>query len=248
VTAPVFLSPLTVAAGGTLRLDGAEGRHAATVRRLTVGEAVIVTNGLGRRHVGVVMAVGKGMVDVTVESAEDVPAPSPRVVVVQALPKGDRGELAVELLTEVGVDEIVPWSAERCVTQWRGDKVARATEKWRATARESTKQSRRTWAPVVADLASTRDVCARLGAADLGIVLHESAMEALAAVPLPGGATTAAEIVLVIGPEGSLSDAELAAFRQAGATVRRMGDSVLRTSSAGAVAAAAILCRTPRWA
>jgi len=246
VTAPVFLSPLTVEAGGTLRLDGAEGRHAATVRRLTVGEDVIVTNGLGRRHHGVVGAVGKDTVDVAVASVEDVPSPSPRLVVVQALPKGDRGELAVELLTEVGVDEIVPWSAERCVTQWRGDKVAKATEKWRATARESTKQSRRAWAPVVADLASTRDVCARLAAATRAVVLHESATEALSAVPaadLAGGA-----IVLVIGPEGSLTDRELAAFREAGATVRRLGDSVLRTSSAGAIAAAAVLSRTSRWA
>ena len=243
MTAPVFLSPLVVGVGDTLRIDGAEGRHAAVVRRIQIGERVVVTNGLGRRHDGVVTAVGKETVDVSVSAAEDVPAPAPRLVVVQALPKGDRGELAVELLTEVGVDEIVPWAAERCVTQWRGDKVAKATEKWRATARESTKQSRRSWAPVVADLASTREVCARLSGAACGVVLHESASDPLSALSLP----PAGDIVLVIGPEGSLSDSELAAFASAGATVRRMGDSVLRTSSAGAVAAAALLSRTPRW-
>ena len=244
MTAPVFLSPLTVAVGERLRLDGPEGRHAAVVRRLAVGESVVVTNGLGRRHTGVVAAVGKDVVDVDVREAIDLPAPSPRLVVVQALPKGDRGELAVELLTEVGVDEIVPWSAERCVTQWRGDKIAKATEKWRVTARESTKQSRRSWAPVVSDLESTRDVCARLASATLAVVLHESAADALATLHAPGDG----EIVVVIGPEGSLSDAELHAFVEAGATVRRMGAEVMRTSTAGAVAAAVLAAGTPRWA
>jgi 16S rRNA (uracil1498-N3)-methyltransferase len=243
VTAPVFLSPLAVAAGETLRLDGPEGRHAATVRRLQPGEAVVVTDGRGRRHAGLVAAVGRDTVDIAVSEVSVVAAPSPRIVVVQALPKGDRGELAVELLTEVGVDEIVPWQAERCVTQWRGEKAAKATEKWRATARESTKQSRRSWAPVVADLASTREVCARLATAALAVVLHETATEPLAEVsPPPSG-----EVVLVIGPEGSLSDAELAAFLEAGADVRRIGESVMRTSTAGAVAAAVLLSRSPRW-
>jgi 16S rRNA (uracil1498-N3)-methyltransferase len=235
---------LAVAAGGTLRLDGAEGRHAATVRRLQPGEPVVVTDGRGRRHTGTVAAVGKDTVDVAVGSVSVDAAPTPRIVVVQALPKGDRGELAVELLTEVGADEIVPWQAERCVTQWRGDKVAKATEKWRATARESTKQARRSWAPVVADLASTREVCARLAAAALAVVLHESATLPLAELAAPA----AGDVVLVIGPEGSLTDAELEAFRRAGADVRRMGDSVMRTSTAGAVAAAVLLARSSRWA
>ncbi|MCU1676503.1 MAG: rsmE [Frankiales bacterium] len=244
MTAPVFLSPLTVRVGETLRLDGPEGRHAATVRRLRAGETVVVTNGAGRRHIGLVAAVAKETVDISVESVEDVPAPVPRIVVVQALPKGDRGELAVELLTEVGVDEIVPWQAERCVTQWRGDKVTKATEKWRATARESTKQSRRAWQPVVSDLATTKHVCDRLRAAALAVVLHESATERLSALEIP----SAGEVVLVIGPEGSLTEAELSAFAETGATVRLMGDSVLRTSSAGAIAAAVVMSRSPRWA
>ena len=205
---------------------------------------MVVTNGLGRRHTGTVAVVGRDVVDIDVQEAVDLPAPSPRLVVVQALPKGDRGELAVELLTEVGVDEIVPWSAERCVTQWRGDKIAKATEKWRATARESTKQSRRSWAPVVADLASTREACARVAGARLGVVLHESATEMLASLDAPA----AGEIVLVIGPEGSLTEGELVAFAAAGATVRKMGDEVMRTSTAGAVAAAVVAARTPRWA
>lgn len=244
MTAPVFLSPLAVTAGETLRLEGAEGRHAATVRRLRVGEAVLVTDGRGRRSVGSVAAVGKDTVDVLVSSVELLAAPSPRIVVVQALPKGDRGELAVELLTEVGVDEIVPWQAERCITQWRGDKADKAVAKWRATARESTKQSRRSWAPVVADLVTTRQVAELLSAATLAVVLHESATETLAALEVP----PAGDVVLVIGPEGSLTDAELATFDEAGASVRLMGDSVMRTSTAGAVAASVLLARSSRWA
>ena len=242
MTAPVFLSPLAVSAGGTLRLDGPEGRHAAVVRRLRVGERVDVTDGRGRLHCGVIAAVGKETVDVSVESVVESPAPSPRVVVVQALPKGDRGPLAVELLTEVGVDVIVPWAADRCITQWRGDKVAKGVEKWRAVAREAAKQSRRTWEPVVADLASTADVVALLTASAAPIVLHESAEAPLSERALASDG----DVVLVIGPEGSLTEVEVERFVGAGAELRRMEPTVMRTSTAGAVAASVVLSRS-RW-
>ena len=163
--------------------------------------------------------------------------------VVQALPKGDRGELAVETMTETGVDAVVPWAASRCITQWKGERGQKALGKWRATAREAGKQSRRVRFPEVAELATTKQVVALLADADLAAVLHEEGSEPLATAALP----TTGHIVLVVGPEGGVSPDELAAFAQAGAKPCRLGRSVLRTSTAGTAATALLLGRTGRW-
>jgi len=249
VSAPVFLvAPAVLASpapGSVLFLDGEEGRHAVTVRRLAVGEPVDLVDGLGRRATGSVVAVrGRDVLEVEVSSYADEPAPSPRLVVVQALPKGERGETAVETLTEVGVDEVVPWAAARCVAVWRGEKAGRGVEKWRRTAAEAGKQARRARFPVVTELASTADVVTRVRAASLAVVLHESASRALASVPVPASG----EVVLVVGPEGGLEQAEFSALADAGALACRLGPSVLRTSTAGTVAAAVVLASTGRWA
>jgi 16S rRNA (uracil1498-N3)-methyltransferase len=171
------------------------------------------------------------------------PPGRPRITVVQALPKGDRGELAVETMTEVGVDAIVPWAAARCITQWKGERGLKALAKWRATAREAGKQSRRVRFPEVADAATTRQVAALLAGADFAAVLHESGEIPLATAELPASG----EIVLVVGPEGGVSPEELEAFARAGARPYRLGPSVLRTSTAGTAATAVLLARTGRW-
>ena len=249
MTAPVFLVPPDSLAAGDrlagspLLLDGVEGHHAARVRRVRPGERVDVTDGAGRIAECVVTEVTGGGVRLTVGATFAVPPPAPRVVVVQALPKGERGELAVEMLTEVGVDAIVPWAAARCVTQWRGPRGERSRERWVAHAREATKQARRPWLPEVRPLASTGDVASLLSGAALGVVLHESAGEPLAAAPVP----TDGDVLLVVGPEGGVTDEELAAFRSAGARVCRLGPSVLRASTAGTAAAAVVLANSGRW-
>ncbi|AOT58797.1 MULTISPECIES: 16S rRNA (uracil(1498)-N(3))-methyltransferase [Streptomyces] len=246
MTAPVFVADdLTAAApGAVLTLDGPEGRHAVSVRRLRVGEEVVLTDGAGRGAYGTVAAVeGKDRLDVAVAEVRDEAAPAPRITVVQALPKGDRGELAVETMTETGVDAVVPWQAARCITQWRGDRGAKSLAKWRATAREAGKQSRRLRFPEVADAASTAQVARMLAEADFAAVLHEEGAEPLATAPLPAGG----RIVLVVGPEGGVAPDELAAFAAAGARPYRLGRSVLRTSTAGTAATALLLGRTGRW-
>lgn len=244
MTAPLFVvAAAALAASDDVLVDGPEGRHAATVRRLRVGEQVDLTDGAGALARGRVREVSKAWLLVAVESREQQPEPAPRVVVVQALPKGDRAELAVETLTEVGVDVVVPWAAARCVTRWQPERAARSLERWRATAREAAKQSRRPWFPHVAPLAGTDEVAGLLRAAALGVVLHEAATGALATLTVP----TAGDVVLVVGPEGGIDDSELAAFAAAGAATARLGPSVLRTSTAGTVAAAVLLARTPRW-
>ena len=246
MTAPVFVVDTARLApvGGVVRLDGAEGRHAVAVRRLTVGEQVVLTDGAGAGVSGEVCGVeGKDVLDVRVGGLLAEPAPALRLVVVQALPKGDRGELAVELMTEVGVDEVVPWAASRCITQWKGERGAKALAKWRATAREAGKQSRRLRFPTVAEPMSTRQVAELLAGAALGAVLHEEGAQPLADATLPASG----DVVLVVGPEGGVAPDELARFAEAGAAPVRLGRSVLRTSTAGVAAGALLLGRSGRW-
>lgn len=244
MTAPVFLVPAGALHTGTVTLDGPEGRHAVSVRRLRVGEQIVLTDGAGNGGVGTVAAVeGKDRLDVAVTDVRAEGVPAPLITVVQALPKGDRGELAVETMTETGVDAVVPWSAARCVTQWRGERGAKALAKWRATAREAGKQSRRLRFPDVAEMAGTKQVAALLAGADFAAVLHEEGSEPLATAALPAEGS----IVLVVGPEGGVSPEELAAFAEAGAKPYRLGPSVLRTSTAGTAATALLLGRTGRW-
>jgi 16S rRNA (uracil1498-N3)-methyltransferase len=227
-------------------LTGPEGRHATTVRRLGPGERVDVTDGAGLLAQCEVIAArpGAGELEVTVLARLTEPEPACRVAVAQAVLKGDRGELAVELMTEVGVDEIVPWAAERCVAIWRPDRAAKALDRWRSTAREAAKQSRRSRFPRVAEQASTADVLERVAAASLALLLDPQADDSLAAVELPG----TGEILLIVGPEGGVSPAEAADLTRAGAVLARLGPSVLRGSTAGAVAGALVLSRCGRWA
>ena len=243
MSAPVFVVPSgRLVPGGLVVVDGAEGRHAATVTRIAPGETVVLTDGSGRRGEGVVVSAGRDLVDVEVAEVVVEPAPQPRFVVVQALPKGDRGELAVETLTEIGVDVVVPWAASRCVTRWRDARGDKALAKWRTSARTAAKQSRRSRFPEVTRLVTTAEVTALLAAAALGGVLHESATQPLAAVDLP----VEGDVVVVVGPEGGLADDELAAFGRAGAAAYRLGGTVLRTSTAG-TAALAVLSTKVRW-
>ncbi len=242
---PLHLVPTLagVRAGDVVTVEGDEAHHAVAVRRLRVGESVVLTDGAGASVTGSVTSTGKRVFTVEAASVEIHPEPQPSVVVVQALPKGDRGELAVELLTEVGVARIVPWAAARSVAVWKGERVAKGLARWRATAREAAKQSRRTWHPQVADLATTDDVIGLLREAALAVVLHEGAGESLASLEIPA----AGEVVVVVGPEGGLTDDEIAAFVAAGAHQVRLGAEVLRTSTAGLAAVSALLSRTPRW-
>ena len=230
-------------------LDGAEGRHATTVRRLGPGEHVDLTDGAGTMASCVITAARPGVLDLTVLERVYQPAPVPRITVVQAIPKGDRGELAVETMTEVGVDVVVPWTAERCVVRWRGDKAAKGAARWRSTAVAAAKQSRRSWLPEITEPASTAEVVSRIAAivADgtgLAVLLDPDARQALPAV---AGARGLTEIVLLVGPEGGIAPEETAVLAAAGGVGVRLGPTVLRASSAGAIAAALVMTAAGRW-
>lgn len=264
MSVPVFWSP-TLGDSHVLVLDGPEGHHAAAVRRVQVGERVRVTDGHGSYVEGLVAVVGDRSVEVAVDRRESVPVPQPRLTVVQALPKRERAQLTVQALVEVGVDRVVPWASERSQVRVTGERGERLVARWRAWAAEAGKQARRSWFCEVADLAATAEVTQMLADADVGLVLHEEADDPLGGVSQP----SAGEVVLVIGPEGGLGEAELAALgvatsssgalRGSDASSRprnaplkdavravRLGDTVLRTSTAGAVAAGVVLAQT-RW-
>ena len=236
MTDPLFFSA-TIGrpeVGSLVSLDGEDGRHAVVVRRIRPGEQIVVGDGQGFGVRGPVRAVGRA--DLTLEVTETLAAAetSRRVVAVQALAKGDRSELAVEMLTETGAAEVVPWAASRSVVRWSGERGERSRAKWQATAREAAKQSRRLRIPEVTAPMTTAEVARRLAEADAALVLHEAATERLADHPLPDDA----EVVVVVGPEGGIAPEELDAFVAAGATPVSISDGVLRTSTAGAVAVA----------
>jgi 16S rRNA (uracil1498-N3)-methyltransferase len=231
VSRPLFFVPsLDV---GTL--DGPEGHHAADVMRLRVGEEVLLGDGRGGVASAVVRAVGRGRVELSVIEQRYAEPPAPRLVVAQGIAKGDRSELAVQAMTEVGVDGIVPWAAARSVARWKDD---RPLHRWRAVAREAAKQARRPWLPVVHPVASTHALAPRAS-----FVLHEDAPARLSSVHLP----EVEELVLVVGPEGGVAPEELAVFESAGAVPVRLGDTVLRTSTAGVAALSVLAVRLGRW-
>lgn len=259
VSVPLFLAEREhLLSGDRVHLSGAEGKHASAARRLTAGERVDLTDGAGLLAECVVTSAGRDGLEAEVRSRSEHPAPTPRLVVVQALPKGDRGERAVEMLTEAGVDVVVPWAASRCITRWEGSRGDKALARWQVKAREAAKQSRRVFLPEVAPLATTKAVAQTLSAAALGAVLDSAAETRLAELWPPhqaeqaGPRTTedvkaSGDIMVVVGPEGGVAPEELAAFESAGAVAARLGPTVLRTSTAGVAAVAVLAARCGRW-
>ena len=223
-----------VALGSSLTITGDEARHAVSVRRIRVGESVLIADGCGLAAHGRVTSAEKASLTIQVDEVLATPTSPWRWVAVQALAKGDRSDLAVETLTELGVDEVMAWQASRSIVRWQG-KTDKGLAKWQATAKAATKQSRRFRVPEVS-YASTAEVVARIRAADCALVLHEEATTPISRASLPVTAEGPAEVLFVVGPEGGLSPDELSVFADAGAQVVSISDGVLRASTAGVVA------------
>jgi 16S rRNA (uracil1498-N3)-methyltransferase len=226
-------------------VDGDEGFHAANVRRIRAGEELDLGDGDGTVSLCLVEDVAKGRLTARVLDRRTVPVPTPAVTVVQALPKSDRSELAIELATEAGADAFIAWKASRCVARWDGKaKVDKGLRRWGAVARSAARQSRRAYIPLVTGLVSTAELVQRVrddGATAL--VLHESATIKLTELPM----AQADSLLLIVGPEGGIADDEIAALSDSGATPVQLGPTVLRTSTAAAVALGALGALTPRW-
>jgi 16S rRNA (uracil1498-N3)-methyltransferase len=237
-------TPADASVGDILTLRGPEAHHAAVVRRVRVGEAVSVGDGRGVWLDAECTAVQPKEVAVTVVARRAVAAPSPRIVLVQALAKGDRDELAVQTAVELGVDEIVPWQASRSVSRWDAAKAEKGRARWAAISREAAKQSHRAWLPSVSGVATTAGLAARATTARM-IVLDPTAGERLTALRIDPADDR--DVVLVVGPEGGVSEEELDVLHRAGATLAALGETVLRTSTAGPAAIAVVSAAIGRW-
>lgn len=241
---PVFLADQLPPVGAQVVLDGPEGRHAAVVRRLRPGERLVLCDGRGGLAGCEVLHTGRDLLRLRVLRRGTEPAPALRVTLAQALVKGERGELAMELATEAGVDAVLPWRAARCVARWdEGARGAKALARWRETARQAAKQARRAWSPEVAEPVTTAALAQRCATAAGCLVLHEAAADPLSSVGLPA----AGELLLVVGPEGGITASELTELAAAGGRPVRLGPAVLRASSAAAVALGAIDALSERW-
>ena len=236
--------PTPALPGDTVALTGPEAHHAAAVRRVRIGEEVSLGDGHGAWLEGLCEEVSPRLVSIRITARTDIPAATPRLVLVQALAKGDRDELAVQAATELGVDEIVPWQASRSVSRWDAAKAQKGRTRWASIAREAAKQAHRPWLPEVADLATTRDLAARGTSARI-LVLEPTGSAALTTVAFE--AEDARDILLVVGPEGGIAAEELDLLAAAGAEIVRLGSTVLRTSTAGPAALAVVSAAIGRW-
>jgi len=231
----------TAAVGDRVAIGGAEARHAVTVSRLAVGETVAIGNGSGLVVSGPVVTAEHAELAITVESVEESPRRTPAVFLAQALAKNDRDELAVQAATELGVDGVIPWTAARSISRWEGAKVAKGRDRWSAVVREASKQSLRAWVPDVLDLVTTKQL-ARLAEGARMLVLEPTAQHTLAELELGDD-----DLIVVVGPEGGVSPQELESLAAAGASLVRLGDEVLRTSTAGPAALAVLNVKLGRW-
>lgn len=235
-------------AGDLAVVDGDEGFHAANVRRIRVGEELDLGDGAGAIAHCVIEEVAKARLSARVLKRWTVEPAAPTVTVVQALPKSDRSELAIELATEAGADAFVAWQAARCVARWEGDRADKGLRRWRAVARAAARQSRRPHIPSVTGVVTTdglsSDVRQAVSTGTTVLAMHESATEPLTKLSF----AQADSLLVVIGPEGGIADEEITALSEAGAKPVRLGPTVLRTSTAAAVALGALGAMTPRWA
>ena len=236
----------SAAVGDRISITGAEARHAVTVSRLGVGESISIGNGAGLVVAGVVVSAEHTELVVEVSAVTEVPRATPAVFLAQALAKGDRDELAVQVATELGVDGVIPWTAARSISRWEGAKVAKGRDRWAAVVREASKQSVRPWLPDVLDLVTTKQL-ARLASTDQAEGVRMLVLEPTAATPLSALDFDGRDLVLVVGPEGGITPQELDALSAAGADIVRLGDEVLRTSTAGPAALAVLAVALGRW-
>lgn len=243
----LFYADIIPDVGGVASVEGDEGFHAATVRRIRPGERLVLSDGVGTWALCEVESVAKRGLTARILSRTVVPRQVPTVTVVQAIPKSDRSELAVELATEAGADEFIAWESQRCVARWDGERAEKGLRRWRAVARSAARQSRRAYIPEVSGPLTTATLTAfvaeQVSAGAVVLMLHESGDRPLANTPV----AEADSIILLVGPEGGISDAEVSDLMAAGAAVVRLGPTVLRTSTAAAVALGALGVLTSRW-
>jgi len=231
-----FVEDLPTQIGQIYEFDNEDANHAVRVLRMAAGETFMLADGSGAWSQVKAFAIKKKSMEVEVMASGFQEALPTTITVVQALPKSDRAKEAIELLTEAGVDRIVPWAASRS--------IGKASDKFAITAREASKQSRRLRIPEVTDIATTEQICEAIKLSDLAIAFHESSEVKLSNCV---SSHNVAHLLIIIGPEGGITSRELDQFKEAGAKIALMGRPVLRSAHAGIAAVAAVSALLKVW-
>lgn len=244
MVAPLFFATnvSSLNAGSELVLDGPEGKHAAVVRRMRVGEAIQLTDGKGFRAVGSVSRVDGASVGVSVTETTLEPLPKLQLTLVQALAKGDRDELAVQAATELGALTVIPWQATRSISRWEGPKAQKGQARWQTIATEAAKQSLRVWEPEVKAVVSTKELIRQVQDFDQVLVLDPTATASITSL-----GNLAGRIAIVVGPEGGIDEHELKELESVGAKCIQLGAGILRTSTAGLAAISYLVGAAGLW-
>lgn len=216
-------------------LDGDEGKHATSVRRMRVSEVIQLSDGHGLRVRAEVTSVGQKSLAARIFDVVREPRPTLEITLVQALAKGDRDELAIQAATELGAASIIPWQAERSISRWDETKATKGQLRWQAICDEAAKQSLRSWHPSVAAAVNSKDLIAAFASFDKVLVLDPTSGIGISKLGLIDG-----RVALIVGPEGGIDESELLSFEASGAIRVHLGDSILRTSTAGIVAISAL--------
>lgn len=242
---PLFRIELAVlpVAGQKILLTGPEAKHAATVRRMRIGEAIQLSNGQGVRVRGVVNSVESSQVDIEVAEVISEPMPKIQIHLAQALAKGDRDELAIQAATELGIFGVIPWQAERSISRWDGPKATKGRERWQTIVNEAAKQSLRVFEPLVSEPKSTKELAGLVASFDSVLILDPSSGVGISSQALPNSG----RLLLIVGPEGGISDSELSLLESSGAHRVHLGESILRTSTAGLAAISALMATSGAW-
>ena len=231
-----FVEDLPTTVGGSYEFANDDANHAIRVLRMQEGAEFMLSDGKGSWSQVVATEVKKKSMQVRVMDSGFQAPLATTITVVQALPKGDRAKEAIELLTEAGVDRIVPWASARS--------IGKGSEKFAITAREASKQSRRFRIPEVTEVATTAQICEAIKISDLAIAFHESATSKLSDQV---SSHNVEHLLIIIGPEGGLTDEEIAAFTESGAKVALMGRPILRSAHAGIAAVSAVSALLKVW-
>ena len=243
---PLFRSEFATppAPGLAVTLGGSEGKHAVNVRRMRVGEGIQLSDGKGLRVRGRVSALGNSSLTVSIDNVEQEQMPKVGLTIIQALAKGDRDELSIQAATELGCWAVVPWQAERSISKWEGVKISKGVDRWQTIVSEAAKQSLRVFEPAVAQPVGSKQLVASVKDFDLVLVLDPTSSTGLGSISL---AADQKSVAIVVGPEGGISEQELDALEDAGAVRVHLGESILRTSTAGVAAIAVIQAKLGLW-
>lgn len=251
--------------GDSFTWSGSEVHHALSVQRHSVASQIELIDGNGKRIRADITSIhdqskSQASAQMKAISVEMQLLYQPSIILVQALAKGRRDEQAVESAIEIGIDEIIPWAASRCQVQWKGAKAVKGKAKWDNLADAATKQSRRSYRPLVHDLMDTQQLsiaieeCVRSG--DQVFVLYEEATVPFSSIVMNMSTAPSnpdddkgaqRKIWMVVGPEGGISDDEIRTFTAVGANPVRLGREIMRSSTAGPAAIAVLVNALGRW-